>query len=209
MLWFCRQDSRAFTFCSHWEQTVKRKSLIYSERRTFVKMSIRPRLRIFPCLGGVPQQHVSTKSTGTSLALWASSELAVLRTAAPSPRPVRRRLWEPSHAHWERVFQAFCFYDWTHCQAPTDPQIHEGSRPVYLSLHLRMNPQSGSRISSSGELKHSRRLHRKSPCCSAQVTFSAKAVKTTTAPASKSLQWNKETPNPFGCRGKPPAMTYS
>lgn len=70
----------------------------------------------------------------------------------------------------------------------TDTPTHEGSNPVYLSLHLRVNPQSGSHLSSSGELKHSRRLHRKSPCRSARVTFSVKAVKTTTVPVSKSLQ---------------------
>lgn len=149
MLWFCRQDSRAFTFCSHWDQTVKMKSLLYfKQRKTFVKMSIRPWLPSFLCLAGVPQEHILTKSTGTSPALPAISKLSIVYTVAPFLLLVHRwlaqgdaaRLWEPSHAYWERGFQALCLCDWTHCQPPKNFQIHEGSNPVYLSLHFHMNP---------------------------------------------------------------------
>lgn len=132
MLWFCRQDSRAFMFCSHWEQTVKIKSLTYSkQRRTFVKPSVRPQLHAFPCLGMSTPGHILTKSTGTSLALWASNELAVLHAAALSLQLVCRwasrgevasRLWEPSHAYWEMDFQPFGLCDLADCHASQTPE---------------------------------------------------------------------------------------
>lgn len=121
---------------------------LFQQRKTFVKASIRPWLHSFLCLAGVPQEHVLTKSTGTSPALLAISQLSILYTAAPLLLPVHRwlaqgvvaRLWEPSHAYWERSFQALCLCDWMHCQTPKNFQIHEGSNPVYLSFHLQVDP---------------------------------------------------------------------
>lgn len=112
MLWFYRQDSRAFVFCSHWKTRKIKKSHLFQMEKDFCKNIHQALTPNFPVPGEVCQGHVLKKSTGTSLALWASSELAILHAAAPSLQQACHWaawgdyswLWEPSHAHWEMGF---------------------------------------------------------------------------------------------------------
>lgn len=147
MLWFCRLDSRAFTFCSCWEQTVEMKSLTYLEwRQTFAKVSIGPQLPL-PC-AQVPQWHALIKPAGTSLAWQDSSEFATLLLL-----PLLLLAWHCEQQEMlyhcavgtlpcppRKGFPGFLSLWLNPLPAHNGPWMREDSNPVYLSLHLHMSP---------------------------------------------------------------------
>lgn len=52
-------------------------------------------------------------------------------------------------SHREKGFQAFCLCSQTHHQPAVGDQMREGSNPVFLSLHLRVDPEPGPDLSRS------------------------------------------------------------
>lgn len=169
MLWFCRQDSRAFRFCSHWDQIVKMKSFLHSkQRKTFTKNVHQASTPLFPvpgwgtpgaCLDKVHWNKPRFASHQQALHSLHSSPLAAAGASLVGTGGCMQSGCESPPMPTEKGVSRLYASVTEHTAGPLRTSKHLKVQIQFISVYISTwTPQSCSHLSSSGELKHSRQL---------------------------------------------------